>query len=309
MSYLIDLVVRLTAGADGWPETFRRRHSEYLLAAARDDGGFAGRQAGSNLYYTSFGLRALALLGVLDGQAAARAADFLRSRLDRELSGIELYSLVSSAVLLEASCGLDVLAERPTATLVAAIDRHRHADGGFAKGPGNPTSSTYHTFLAVLCKQSLGVEPDRCGPIVELIGSRRRDDGGFVEIPQLRASGTNPTAAAVVLLSQLGRLDESVRDGAARFLASMQTQEGGFRANTAIPMADLLSTLTAMAALAELDGLALVDRQAAADYAGSLQRPDGGFRGGAWDDAVDVEYTFYGLSALALLPGAIFPHQ
>jgi len=303
LPYLLDLSVRLATAAAAWPEAFRRRHAEYLAAAQRDDGGFAGRRAASDLYYTSFGLRGLALVGALDASRARRAEDFLRSKLDDDLPSVELYSLIASAALVETAGDVNLLDDRRRAALAAAIDAHRHADGGFAKRPGQPASSTYHTFLAVMTKQLLGIDVGDCEPIVELVRSRRRGDGGFVEIPQMRASGTNPTAAAVVLLAELGRLDEATGDGAARLLAAMQNAEGGFRANTAIPLADLLSTLAALASLARLDRLATINTHAAAEFARGLEQPDGGFRGGAWDDVADVEYTFYALGTLALAAG------
>ena len=302
MAYLIDLALRLANGGARWSDDFRHPHADYLRAAQRDDGGFAGRQGESDLYYTSFALRGLSLLGALDASVAARAADFLRQRLDRLLPSIELYSLILGATQLETVGGLNVFddsADREP-LLLAAIDAHQRDDGGFAKTPTSPSSSTYHTFLACLCRPLLGGDPEPVEPLFELINSRRRDDGGFVEIPQMRSSGANPTAAAVILLKELGRLDSAIERDACRFLASMQNDEGGFRANTAIPVADLLSTFTALAVLADLDKLSLIDRHAAARYARRLQRSEGGFRGGAWDDAADVEYTFYGLGTLAL---------
>ncbi|HBO43856.1 MAG TPA: beta-hydroxylase [Planctomycetaceae bacterium] len=244
----------------------------------------------------------MALLDALDESAAARAADFLRRRLPERLPSVELYSLILGATQLEMASGLNVFddgADR-VPLLLAAIDAHRRDDGGFAKTPASPSSSTYHTFLAGLCRPLLGANPVPVEPLVELIHSRRRDDGGFVEIPQMRSSGANPTAAAVLLLKELGRLDAAIEQDACRFLASLQNDEGGFRANTAIPVADLLSTFTALAVLTHLDKLSLINGHAAAKYARRLQRPEGGFRGGAWDDAADVEYTFYGLGVLAL---------
>jgi len=303
LSYLPDLTLRLAAGVAAWPEAFRRRHAEYLLAAQRADGGFAGRQGASDLYYTSFALRGLALLGAINEPVARRCGNFLRSRLGVELPSVELYSLVLGAAVLAAAGGPQLFDDTRRAAVAAAIDAFRHDDGGYAKRPGQSASSTYHTFLAVTCKLALGHQPGPCEPIAALVGSRRRADGGFVEIPQMAASGANPTAAAVSLLAQLGRLDQPTRDGAARFLAAMQNAEGGFRANAKIPLADLLSTFTALAALGQLDALSTIDRPAAADYARSLQGISGGFRGGVWDEATDVEYTFYGLGTLALAGG------
>jgi geranylgeranyl transferase type-2 subunit beta len=80
-SYLEDLTLRLATAIAELPDDLRARHVAYLLAAQRDDGGFAGREGSSDLYYTGFALRSLAMLGELYGPPAERAAAFLRSRL------------------------------------------------------------------------------------------------------------------------------------------------------------------------------------------------------------------------------------
>ena len=55
----------------------------------RADGGFAGRQGLSDLYYTSFALRTLAILGELHGSVAERAAGFLHNHCtDQGLSSL-----------------------------------------------------------------------------------------------------------------------------------------------------------------------------------------------------------------------------
>jgi geranylgeranyl transferase type-2 subunit beta len=70
MSYLQDLTLRLAAGIAELANDRRQRHARYLLAAQRDDGGFAGREGSSDLYYTGFALRGLAILGELHGEVA-----------------------------------------------------------------------------------------------------------------------------------------------------------------------------------------------------------------------------------------------
>src|SRR5438093_13457636 len=109
-NYLEDLTLRLAAGIAELPEDLRARHSRYLLGAQRDDGGFAGREGDSDLYYTSFALRSLAMLGELYGPPAERAAAFLRSRLRGQESIVDFLSLIYGAALLESASGIDVLA-------------------------------------------------------------------------------------------------------------------------------------------------------------------------------------------------------
>ena len=61
-TYLENLTLRLAAGLGELPAEVREPHVRYLKSAQRSDGGFAGRDGGSDLYYTGFGLRGLAVL-------------------------------------------------------------------------------------------------------------------------------------------------------------------------------------------------------------------------------------------------------
>jgi geranylgeranyl transferase type-2 subunit beta len=304
MSYLVDLTLRLATGMGQLPEAVRSRHSGYLLARQNADGGFSGREGGSDLYYTGFALRGLAMTGELQGAAAERAADFLRLQLHNRVAIIDFLSLVYGASLLEISAGVDVFARAPAGwrdAVAAELERYRRSDGGYAKTDEGQSSSTYYTFLMVLCNELIGRPSDDPQRIIEFIRSRQRGDGGFVELGPMQRSGTNPTAAAVGVLKTLGALDDATRDATLDFVADMQNEEGGLRANTRIPIADVLSTFTGLLTLLDLGGLDEVDLSAVSRYVNDMQQPDGGFRGAAWDDAVDVEYTFYGLGSLALL--------
>lgn len=304
LSYLAQLALRLAAAMAELPESLRDRHAAHLLASQAADGGFTGREGDSDLYYTSFGLRSLSMLGQLYGEPAQRAADFLRSRLDGRETVIDTLSLVYGAALLEMSAGIDVLADAPSDwrdTLVQRLERYRRPDGGYAKASEGRASSTYHSFLVLLCRELMDrplPEPQR---MVDFVLSQQSPEGGFREIRAGKRAGTNPTAAAIGVLRILDALDENVRHSTIEFLAGMQTDEGGLRANTRIPIADLLSSMTGVLTLADLGGLDRIDRDAARRYVLALEGPDGGFRAAAWDDAHDVEYTFYGLSCLALL--------
>lgn len=304
MSYLGTLTLRLAAGAMRLAEPFRARHGDYLAGLQNADGGFSGREGASDLYYTGFALRGLALLGRLDDRIARPAAAFLDQRLAQPMPSIDFLSLVFSAVLLEATSGIDVFAaagKDRRETVLATVEPLRRADGGYAKSLRGGPSSTYHTFLVTSCRQLVGAPLEEPGRAIELIRSRQRSDGGFVELDPMTDSGTNPTAAAVGLLRLLDALDTAASQKAARFLVGMQNMEGGLRANQRIPIADLLSTFTGLVALADLAGLDFVDLATAKRYVAGLDRPEGGFRGASWDQAADVEYTFYGLGASALL--------
>ncbi len=304
MSYLQDLALRLAAGAMKLPEETRQRHAAYLLEAQADNGGFAGRKGAADPYYTGFALRGLALLGRLDNETAARAGRFLADRLGQQMPNVDFISLIFAALLLEVTAGIDIFTQtgRERRELVAeTLGPMRRDDGGYAKSNRSRQSSTYHTFLASLCRQLVGLPLEATERTVELVRSRHREDGGFVEIAQANQSGTNPTAAAVGLFSILDAFQPDMQDAAARFLARMQNAEGGLRANDRIPLADLLSTFTGLVSLVDLDRLDAVDPRAARQYVTRLDSPRGGFLAGSWDETVDVEYTFYGLAAMSLL--------
>ncbi|MEX2175925.1 MAG: prenyltransferase/squalene oxidase repeat-containing protein [Pirellulaceae bacterium] len=307
-SYLERLTLRLAAGIATLPVETRARHAHYLLDAQRDDGGFAGREGGSDLYYTGFALRGLALLGELYGPPADKAATFLRSRLGGQESIVDFFSLVYSAALVEAAAGIDIFQASGPAwrdNVARLLESFRRADGGYAKGAEGTASSTYHTFLVMLCLELAGQTPPEPERIVAFLQSQRAEEGGFREIRASKRAGTNPTAAAIGALRMMGPLDETSRLDTLEFLAEMQTDEGGLRANTRIPVADLLSTFTGLVTWQDLDGASVpsaeIDLVAVGRFVRSLECEAGGFHGAAWDPAHDVEYSFYGLGCLGLL--------
>lgn len=306
-SYLENLTLRLAVGANRLDEKVRARHAEFVKRAQNEDGGFSGRQGGSDLYYTGFGLRGLALLGELDGEPAQRAAKYLRGRLGGQAAIVDFFSLLYGAGLLNTAAGIDVFAEAAgdwRSAIAALFESFRRPDGGYAKTEEGQSSSTYYSFLVVLSYELIGrpiADPQR---LVDFVRSRQREDGGFVEIGPMKRSGTNPTAAAIGTLKILGALDEATRQTTIDFLSEAQSDEGGLLANTRIPIADILSTFTGTLTLGDLNALDAIDTSAARRYVESMQLSDGGFVGGSWDQGTDVEYTFYGLAGLALLSDA-----
>ncbi len=304
MTYLADLTLRLAEGAAKLPTEYRERSARFFKAAQQPDGGFAGRDGDSDLYYTGFATRGLAMLNDLEGDVAVSVRGFLHQRMNSKAQVVDLLSLIYSGILLELTAGVDVFSECPDQWregLAAELEALRRDDGGYAKAAEGKKSSTYYTFLVLLCHQMIDIATPDPAAIVEFILSQHREDGGFVEIAPMRRSGTNPTAAAIGALKTLDQLSSDIATGVADFLAEMQTDEGGLRANTRIPVADLLSTFTGLLTLMDLNAEQLVDAAAVGKYAEALQDEDGGFHGADWDTGKDVEYTFYGLGTLALV--------
>jgi len=302
--YLEDLTIRLAAGIGELPEETRNRHVAYLRAAQRPDGGFAGREGGSDLYYSGFALRGLTILGELHGQLADHAAGFYRGRMTGRESVIDFLSLIYGAVLLRQAAGIDIFAASAATWREAVADsllQFQRPDGGFAKGRDGAASSTYHTFLVLLCLQLIERPVPSPEAIVEFLRRQQCEGGGFREIRASKRAGTNPTAAAIASLRILGGMNAEIRESTLDFLCEMQNDEGGLRANTRIPIADLLSTFTGLLTLADLDALREIDLDHARHFVSGLEREEGGFHGAAWDLSHDVEYSFYGLGCRALL--------
>ncbi|MGL4464243.1 MAG: prenyltransferase/squalene oxidase repeat-containing protein, partial [Planctomycetia bacterium] len=282
-------------------------HRAKLLTFQNPDGGFRGRDTSSDVYYTSFAIRGLALLDGLDEHVCRRAADYLRPKFDRPLALVDVVSLFYSALHVQLAGGEDLFgawaADWPD-RLAAMLETYRVADGGYAKTHEGASGSTYNSFLVVLCQQLLGKPTPDADALIQFLHSRRRDDGGFVEIRPMRRGGTNPTAAAVAVLKIFHAVDETVVEDVRRFLKQVVDRDGGgFLANTQIPICDLLSTFTGVVTARDLGLLDVLDRPKALAFARSLAQPDGGFLAAAWDREVDPEYTFYGLGTLALLAG------
>ncbi len=304
-SFLLRLTRRLAKGLRRIDAERAARHVNFILRFQQADGGFAGREGGSDLYYTSFAVRTLALLNGLDQPRCQNIAIYLKSSAARqEYSLIDLVSWLYSVSTVQLIGNLAPFAgdkESFADEVAASLEAFRRPDGGYARTHEGGAGSTYHTFLTALCYEMLGrTAPDAAG-FERFLLSRRRDDGGFVEIGQMRRSGTNPTAAAAVLLKRFGKLDSRIIGGIETFLIKVRGEEGGFRANTQIPFCDLLSTFTGLLTAHELGFEKLIDRESCLRFVNQLELGQGGFRGAAWDGQADPEYTFYGLGALALL--------
>ncbi|MCI0703321.1 MAG: terpene cyclase/mutase family protein [Planctomycetia bacterium] len=302
--YLTRLTNRLLDGIERLPAEVRERNTTYLLEAQNADGGFSGREGGSDLYYTGFALRSLAVLQALNSDVCNKAANFLRTKMTGSAGVVDFFSLVVSCYLVPIGRGPDVLADAPTDwrdRVANTLESFRTPDGGYGKTPGAVYGSTYTSFLVTLCLQLLDKPIPQPETLAAFVKSRRRPDGGYVEISAMKRSGTNPTAAGVGLLQILGELDEQARTGTAEFLSALPSPfEGGLRANDRIPAADLLSTFTGGWTLDQLGFANKLDWTQVQSYAEECERPIGGFRGGLWDEQTDVEYTFYGLGTLAL---------
>ncbi|MCH2114069.1 MAG: terpene cyclase/mutase family protein [Pirellulales bacterium] len=306
MSYLVGLTQRLGAGLEQLTESERDLQSRFFWSQQRPDGGFCGRTEASDLYYTAFALRGLAVLGDEDRSRAELAAGYLRQQMLGRASVIDLISLVLAGRLLETWMAETVFGDGDWPhSVVAVLEQLRRPDGGYAKSADGHASSTYQTFLTAIAYELLELPLPEAERAANFLLGQQREDGGFVEIGVMRRSGTNPTAAAIggLRILEPSRITSQLQSRTADYLVGNFTDEGGLRANTQIPIADLLSTYTGLQTLQDVGAGGCVDPQAVLGYLRTLQQPTGGFSAACWDNAVDVEYSFYGIASLGLLNG------
>ncbi|MCA9049365.1 MAG: terpene cyclase/mutase family protein [Planctomycetaceae bacterium] len=305
--YLMRLADRIARGLKSVPRDRLEQHRTFLRSQQMPDGGFRGRDGDSDLYYTGFALRALAVTGGPEHVDCDRVTNFLRRHDPLQLNTIDLLSWLYSALVVQTSGGADLLESVPNSfadTIADKLESTRTSDGGYAKSELGAAGSTYHSFLVALTYEMLGRMPPFPNRLIQFLYDRQRDDGGFVEIAPMRRSGTNPTAAAVALLQSLNGMHPDIAADVLGFLSDVVSTEGGFQANTRIPFADGLSTFTGLLTCHDLQRPHLIPPARTQHWLTEHVEADtGGFRAAAWDHQPDEEYTFYGLGITALLAG------
>jgi len=183
------------------------------------------------------------------------------------------------------------------------LERFRGADGGYSAVGGAETGSAYGAFLACGAYQDLGLRVPDPECLKQSLLALQDVSGGWsnfrpVNPTAISATGTNATAAALVVLREL---KTAAPPNAIEWLLARAHAGGGFVAAPGVPVPDLLSTATALHALA-LSGVSLASlRDKCLDFIDTLWTKEGGFYGHWGDTHLDCEYTFYGLLALGRL--------
>jgi geranylgeranyl transferase type-2 subunit beta len=303
---LAGLATACAEGLQRLPDLFLARNADYVRQAQNPDGGFPGRGQASDLYYTSFALRAADLLGIQDVRLWQGAAAYVRGSLPHVAGVVDCHCLLHAAGLAEMH-GCRVWDREPEddlrGCLLDVLARHRAPSGGFSKQAGGQ-ASVYHTFLAALCHALLASPMPDGEVVLEIVRSRQQENGAFVDIPERgreSAGGVNATAAAVHLLSMSGALDPETGERAAAFLGASQREDGGLGAYPDAPVADLMSTFTGLATLRVLGDLDRVRLAPLTRFTRALAGTNGGFRATPLDDRTDLEYTYHGLGVLGIV--------
>ena len=169
---------------------------------------------------------------------------------------------------------------------------------GFNLLPQQATGSVYAAFLAAGAFGDLGAELQNPNSLVQSLKRLETSDGAWANDHHVKTGSTNATAAAAVLLTNLGMpLNVTVGD----WLLARVHAEGGFVASPETPIPDLLSTATTLHALSCLQRDISGVRERCLDFVDSLWTNEGGFYGNWTEEKLDCEYTYYGLLALGHL--------
>ena len=267
---------------------------DFILSQQNPDGGFKDRAGQSDLYYTVFGLDAMAVF------QAEPDLDAVEQFLQTFGEGDEL-DLVHLSCLTRCwgSLGKDRMPKGLRAALLKRLEAFRKPCGGWDNNLKREHGTAYGSFLALGAYQDMGKLPPKPLRILQSLKKLETPDHAWNNHPNLPIGSTNPTAGAVVLLNNLHL---PINAAVGQWLRDRLHPQGGFVAVPGAPIPDLLSTATTLHALAALDvRLSEEETERCLDFVDTLWNATGGFHGHWSDDYLDCEYTFYGLLALGHL--------
>lgn len=271
--------------------------TKFLRSQQNEDGGFKDRKGQSDLYYTVFGLDALAALQQQPDMERVRA--YVESFGDSGgLDFVHLCALTRAWIAL----GKPIVPDALKQSLAHRLGTFRARDGGFNSTVNSARGSAYGAFLGLAAYQDLGVPLPEPMELVRSLKFLETDDGAWTnEVfgrSKMPVGATNSTAAAVTVLRNLNMpLNSTVGD----WLLAQAHPQGGFLAVPGAPIPDLLSTATALHALAGLGVSFERIKEPCLDFVDSLWTNEGAFHGHWTDEHLDCEYTCYGLLALGHL--------
>ena len=266
----------------------------FLLSQQSPDGGFRDRDGQSDLYYTVFGMDALA---VFHAEPNMRAVEQFLLKYE-EGEGLDLVHL-SCLCRCWGTLGKDRMPKGLRKALLTRLEAFRKSCGGWDNNPKREHGTAYGSFLALGAYQDLGKLPPKPLRILQSLKHLETPDHAWNNHPNLPTGSANPTAGAVVLLNNLHL---PINDEVGSWLKNQLHPQGGFIAVPGAPMPDLLTTATTLHALAALEvRLTEEETERCLDFVDTLWDAEGGFHGNWTDDYLDCEYTFYGLLALGHL--------
>src|SRR5436190_6969331 len=220
--------------------------ARFLRSQQNEDGGFKDRKGQSDLYYTVFGLDALAALQ--QEFDTGRVRTFVEPFGGGDgLDFIHVCALARLWAALGKASAPDALKE----SLAQRLATFRSRDGGFSSTVRSARGSAYGAFLGLAAYQDLGAPLPDPMELVRSLKFLETDDGAWTNEVfgrnRMPVGATNSTAAAVTVLRNLNMpINADVGD----WLLGQLHPHGGFLAVPGAPIPDLLSTATALHALA-----------------------------------------------------------
>lgn len=268
-----------------------------LQSRQQADGGFPGKGADSDLYYTGFALLSLiALEGDFDKAAAVAYLNSFGDGDDLDLA--HLAGLIRERVLVMD----EPFDESMRQAFTARLDTFRCEDGSFHHLTGGDTGSAYGCFLAIGAYQDLELllSAEQSQAMLATIDKLKGPSGGFFNELDIPAVSVPATAAAMMVQRILAGAGQDTQ--AAEWLLTC-LDGGGFRVMPIAPVADLLSTAVALHSLV-LAGVDITPiRQKCLNFVDLLWNGQIGFCANPFDPISDTEYMFYGLLSLGHLSG------
>ena len=269
---------------------------EFFKARQNPDGGFRGRSAESDLYYTVFGIEGItAMQGILD---IDRLKGYLQTfGLGEHLDFVHLCCLARCWANV-AQASEQAIPEVLVHSMSKALERYRTEEGGFAPTPSSSQATAYAAFTGVAALQDLGLPISNREGLINSLENLKTGDGVWANELGVPVGSTNATAAAVIVMRQL---EMPVEARVGEWLLRQVDLQGGFKAASLAPIPDLLSTATALHTLASIPYSFDSVADKCLDFVDSLWVNEGAFYGHWHEDLLDVEYTSYGLLALGHL--------
>ena len=271
--------------------------AEVILCRQNKDGGFIGKGAQSDLYYTGFALLSLLALEVPFNRA--QVVSFLNTAdtgTDCDLA--HLAALIRCRRLMMPS-------NRQTQNAFRRrLESFRCSDGAYHHLHAANQGSAYGCFLAVGAYQDLDAAlPDGSrDKMLECLERLNKGQGGYFNEPDIPAPSVPATAAAIVVQRALTGSVKSSKS--VQWLMSCY-DEGGFRVMPIAPVSDLLSTAVAVFALSAAGADLKSIRQPCLCFTDMLWKGGVGFCANPFDSSSDTEYMFYGLLTAGILCAGI----
>jgi hypothetical protein len=266
----------------------------FVLSKLTASGGFSGKSAEPDLYYTVFGIEGLLAL------QADLPRDLILGWLAKFGDGTQL-DFVHLCCLIRCQAALKNqtwLAQHGPAIAQRLAADHRTPCGGFHPVVKSSRGNAYGCLLAFAAYEDLGQhlpEPERLRSCLEGL---RTGDGAWSNEPGLPIGLAPPTAAALTLYR---RMSWAAPQEAPTWLLRCLSEQGGFLPFPMAPMPDLLTTAVVLHGLSGAGAHLAPLKELCLDYVDSLWSAEGGFHGNWTDHVLDVEYTYYGLLALGHL--------